>query len=242
MMISSFANPGKFLRLSGKMIPWLAALGGVSFALGLWHALVVSPPDYQQGETVRIMYLHVPAAWCGLALYTAMAFAAGTGIVARHALADTFCIAAAPIGALFTALCLVTGSIWGRPTWGAWWVWGDMRLNSMLILLLLYVGYIVLRGAFEDEAKGAKAGFILLLTGLPDIVVVRFSVEWWNSLHQGASVMKLSAPSMPPSMLAPLLIMAVAFSFCAAWAVFARMRTSIFKRKIENLQNIENDV
>ena len=143
------------------------------------------------------MYIHVPAAWIGLALYVAMAIAAGVGLVARHALADVFCVAAAPVGAVLVAICLITGSIWGKPTWGAWWVW-DARLTSVLILFLLYCGYIVLRGAFDDHERGGKAGAILLLAGAVNIPIVRFSVDWWHTLHQPASVLRMGGPPIAP--------------------------------------------
>src|ERR1700691_1043560 len=163
-LTSRFANPRQFTRLAEKLMPWLGAAALIAFAFGLYLALIASPPDYQQGETVRIMYIHVPAAWMGLMLYVAMAVAAGTGLVARHALADVFCVAAAPVGAVLVALCLITGSIWGKPTWGAWWVW-DARLTSVLVLFLLYCGYIVLRHAYDDHERGGNAGAILLLAG-----------------------------------------------------------------------------
>ncbi|HUY68627.1 MAG TPA: heme ABC transporter permease [Alphaproteobacteria bacterium] len=226
------ANPGKFLRLADRVIPWLAGLALVFFTAGLYLALYHSPPDYQQGETVRIMYVHVPAAWCGLMIYVAMAVAAGVGFVARHTLADVFCVAAAPVGATFVALCLITGSIWGEPTWGTWWVW-DARLTSVLILFLLYCGYIVLRHSFDDHEKGAKAAGILLLTGVVDIPIVRFSVDWWRTLHQKAGIDLFGHSTVPPAMLRPLFAMLLAFTFYAAFLVFWRMKTELTARRIE---------
>ena len=188
-VITRFANPTQFLWLADRLLPWLAGAALAAFGVGLYYALFNSPPDYQQGETVRIMYVHVPAAWVGMGLYLSMAIAAGVGLVARHALADVFCVAAAPVGAVLVGLCLVTGSLWGKPTWGAWWVW-DARLTSVLILFLLYCGYIALRQSFDDQERGGKAGAILLLVGAVNIPIVKFSVDWWNTLHQPASVFR----------------------------------------------------
>ncbi|MDX2027895.1 MAG: heme ABC transporter permease [Alphaproteobacteria bacterium] len=227
-----FANPGQFLRLAEKLLPLLGFSAAVAFGAGLYLALFHSPPDYQQGETVRIMYVHVPAAWIGMILYVAMAVAAAVGLVARHALADIFCVAAAPVGVVLVALCLITGSIWGRPTWGAWWVW-DARLTSVLILFLLYCGYIVLRQSFDDHERGGKAGAILLLAGAINIPIVRFSVDWWNTLHQPASVIRMKGPAIDASMLWPLLTMALAYMLYAAFVIILRMKTELVKRKIE---------
>jgi heme exporter protein C len=178
------------------------------------------------------MYIHVPAAWTGMMLYAAMAIAAGVGLVARHTLADIFCVAAAPVGAVLVAICLITGSIWGRPTWGAWWAW-DARLTSVLILFLTYCGYIVLRQSFDDHERGFRASAILLLVGAVNIPIVRFSVNWWHTLHQPASVLRLSGPTIDPQMLRPLLLMGLAFMFYAAWLIFLRMRTELLARRIE---------
>jgi heme exporter protein C len=231
-LTTRFANPGQFLRLADRIIPFCGIAALIAFSFGIYFALFNSPPDYQQGETVRIMYIHVPAAWVGLMLYVAMAIAAGTGLVARHALADVFCVAAAPVGASLVGLCLVTGSIWGKPTWGVWWAW-DARLTSVLILFLLYCGYIVLRASFDDHERGGKAAAILLLVGAVNIPIVHFSVEWWHSLHQPASVFRMSGPTIAPEMLRPLLIMALAYMFYAAFLVFLRMKTELIKLRIE---------
>jgi heme exporter protein C len=231
-LISRFANPAQFTRLADKLIPALVFGAVVSFAAGLYYALFASPPDYQQGETVRIMYVHVPAAWVGMGLYTSMAIAAGVGLVARHALADVFCVAAAPVGAVLVALCLITGSLWGKPTWGAWWVW-DARLTSVLILFLLYCGYIALRHSFDDDERGGKAGAILLLVGAVNIPIVKFSVEWWHTLHQPASLLRAGGAAIASVMLRPLLIMGAAYGFLAAYLVLQRMKTVLLARKIE---------
>ena len=230
-----FANPGAFSASDPPrwLLPLCAGASLTLFIAGLYYALFASPPDYQQGETVRIMYLHVPAAWVSLLLYVAvMAVAAATGLVARHALADVFCAAAAPVGAVLVALCLITGSIWGKPSWGAWWVW-DARLTSVLILFLLYLGYIVLRQSFADHERGGTAGAILLLVGAVNIPIIRFSVDWWHTLHQPASVLKLSGPSIAPEMMRPLFIMAGAYAFYVAALIMLRMQAELLKRRIE---------
>lgn len=229
---SRFANPGKFLHLATFLMPWLASIALLLFGAGLYFALWDSPPDYQQGETVRIMYVHVPAAWMGMMIYAAMALAAAVGLIARHTLADIFCVAAAPVGAVLVALCLITGSIWGRPTWGAWWAW-DARLTSVLILFLLYCGYMVLRQSFDDHERGFRASAVLLLVGVINIPIVRFSVDWWNTLHQPASVLRMSGPSIDAHMLRPLFLMGLAYSFYAAFVILMRMRTELLTRRIE---------
>jgi len=231
-ILTRFANPGQFLKLAAILMPICAGGAVVSFAYGLYYALFNSPPDYQQGETVRIMYIHVPAASIGMMLYVAMAVAAGVGLVARHTLADIFCVAAAPVGATLVALCLITGSIWGKPTWGAWWVW-DARLTSVLILFLLYCGYMVLRHAFDDHERGAKASAVLLLVGAVNIPIVRFSVEWWHTLHQPASLLRAGGAAIAPTMLKPLLIMGMAYGFYVAFLIMLRMKTLLLARRIE---------
>lgn len=226
------ANPTRFLKLAKFVEPFSAIGALLCFAYGLYLSLWQSPADYQQGETVRIMYIHVPAAWVSLVLYTSMAFAAGLGLVSRVLLADIFCVAAAPIGAMLVGLCLVTGSLWGKPTWGAWWVW-DARLTSVLILFLLYCGYIILRHSFDDHERGSKAGFILLLAGAVNIPIVRFSVDWWHTLHQPASLLRQGGTSIAPGMLHPLLIMALAYCFYTLLMVFIRMRAVLAARRLE---------
>ena len=235
---SRFANPAAFTRLADWLMPvcGLGALG--AFAFGLYYALCASPPDYQQGEAVRIMYVHVPAAWVGMGLYVYMAVAAGIGLVSRHVLADVFCVAAAPVGAVFVAVCLVTGSLWGRPTWGAWWVW-DARLTSVLVLFLLYCGYIVLRQSFDDEERGSRAGAILLLVGAVNIPIVKFSVDWWNTLHQPASLFRKGGSAIAPDMLRPLLIMGAAYGLYAAFVILLRMKSVLLARKIDRARESE---
>lgn len=235
-----FSNPAQFQKLANTLMPLCVGGALTCFAYGFYLALFNSPPDYQQGETVRIMYIHVPAAWIGMMLYVAMALAAGVGLVARHTLADIFCVAAAPVGATLVALCLITGSIWGKPTWGAWWVW-DARLTSVLILFLLYCGYIVLRHSFDDHERGAKASAILLLVGAVNIPIVKFSVDWWHTLHQPASVIRMGGSAIAPAMLRPLLVMALAYSFYVAFLVMLRMKTVLLQRKIEARHMMDSD-
>lgn len=230
-----FANPARFLRLSAAIRPWALGIAVLSLAAGLWLALLASPPDYQQGETVRIMYVHVPSAWMAMMVYATMAVASAVGLVWKHPLAELYTKAAAPLGAGFTALCLVTGSLWGQPMWGTWWVW-DARLTSVLILFFVYLGYIVLVGAFDDPQRGLRAGAVLTLVGAVNLPVIKFSVDWWNTLHQPASVVKLGGPALDPAMLWPLLVMAVAFTALFTWLVLLRTETEIAERRIRALR------
>ena len=180
-----FANPARFLRLSAALRPWALGVALLTLVAGLWLALFVSPPDYQQGDTVRIMYIHVPAAWMAMIVYATMAVASAVGLIWKHLLADISTKAAAPLGAGFTALCLVTGSLWGEPMWGTWWVW-DARLTWVLILFFIYLGYIAVVTAFDDPQRGLKAGAVLALVGAVNLPIIKFSVDWWNTLHQPA--------------------------------------------------------
>jgi heme exporter protein C len=226
-----FANPARFLRISALVFPWSAALTSLLLAGGFYTALFASPPDYQQGETVRIMYIHVPAAWMSLFVYSTMAVSSAVALIWKHPLAELATKAAAPIGAAFTFLCLVTGSLWGEPMWGTWWVW-DARLTSVLILFFLYLGYIALVNAFDDPTRGAKAGSILALVGAVNVPIVHFSVEWWNTLHQPASVMRLGGPTIAASMLIPLFLMALGFTSFFVTMLIVRLRAEIIERKI----------
>jgi heme exporter protein C len=230
-----FANPARFLRISNIVLPWAAGATVVLMIVGLYLSLFASPADYQQGDTVRIMYIHVPAAWMALFVYTNMAISAAVGLVWKHPLADLFTKAAAPIGAGFTALCLITGSLWGEPMWGTWWVW-DARLTSVLILFFLYLGYMALVNAFDDPTRGAKAGAILVLVGVVNVPIIKFSVDWWNTLHQPASVVRMGGPSIDPSMLWPLLMMGLAFTAYFVTVLLLRVRSEIAARKIQTLR------
>jgi heme exporter protein C len=231
-MIQALANPERFLAFSRIAAPLAAVLALALFAIGLPWGLLFSPADYQQGETVRIMYVHVPAAWWALGVYAFMAAASFTSLVWRHVLADVAARSAAPIGAAYAALCLVTGSLWGAPTWGTWWVW-DARLTSMLILFLVYLGYLALLAAIEDQEKGGRLAAVLCLAGLVNLPIVHFSVEWWSTLHQGASVFRAEGPSLHPTMLGPLLLMAGAYAAAFAALLLANMRAEIFRRRAE---------
>ncbi|MBC8268990.1 MAG: heme ABC transporter permease [Rhodospirillaceae bacterium] len=230
-MLHRFANPTRFLRIASVVQPWMAwatvLLGGAGLYLGLFN----SPADYQQGNSVRIMYVHVPAAWMAMFCYSSMAIAAAVGLIWKHPLADVAAKATAPIGACFTFLALFTGSLWGKPMWGTWWVW-DARLTSMLVLLFLYLGYIALVNAFDDPTRGTRASSILVLVGFINVPIIKFSVDWWNTLHQPASVIKMGGPSIDASMLWPLLLMAVAFTTYYLWVLLIRIRTEIIANKI----------
>lgn len=229
-MITRFANPTRFLALSRVLAPLCGVLAAAGFAVGLWLALVASPEDHQQRETVRIMYVHVPAAWMALFVYTTMAVAAITGFVWKHIVAELYAKAVAPLGAGFTIICLATGALWGQPMWGTWWAW-DARMTSVLVLLFLYLGYIVLVDAFDDTQRGINAGAILLMIGAVNIPIIKFSVDWWNTLHQPASVSRLDAPAIDPSMLWPLLCMAFAFKMLFAALACLRIETEILRRR-----------
>jgi heme exporter protein C len=230
-----FANPARFLTLAQAVLTPIWVLTAVAFAIGLYLALVTAPPDYQQGETVRIMYVHVPAAWWALMVYSAMAAASATAAIFRHPLADVAAKAAAPIGAMFCLLALVTGSLWGKPMWGAWWVW-DARLTSMFVLFLLYLGYMAIWQAIEDPHRAALVARVVAIAGSVNIPIVKFSVDWWNSLHQGESVFRMGGPTIDARMLWPLLVMALAYLLLFVGLLLVAMRSEITSRKIRQLQ------
>jgi heme exporter protein C len=233
--MQQFANPTRFLSLANKALPYIWVTTIVLFAIGLYGALVTSPPDFQQGETVRIMFVHVPAAWLAMLVYSVMALASAVAIIFRHPLADVAAKTAAPIGAVFCFLALATGSLWGKPMWGAWWVW-DARLTSMFVLLLLYIGYIAIWQAIEEPGRAAMIARIVALVGFINIPIIKFSVDWWNSLHQPASVFKIGGPSIAPSMLWPLLVMGLAYTFLFLALHLISIRSEITARKLRNLQ------
>jgi heme exporter protein C len=224
-----YANPKRFMDMSGRILPWLAAATAVLFVVGLYLSLT-APPDYQQGETVRIMFVHVPAAWIAMMAYGVMALASLIGLVNRHPLADIAARETAPLGAMFTALALITGSLWGRPMWGAYWVW-DGRLTSFLLLLLLYLGYIALWNAIEDEVRAAKAAAILALIGVVNLPIIEFSVRWWTTLHQGESIFRRGGPSISSVFLWPLFMMAAAYTLLFFTLLIVRVRTGILERR-----------
>ena len=232
------ANPTRFMGYTGRLLPWLVGAAAVTVAIGLYKAWFVAPADYQQGETVRIMFLHVPAAWLALFFYSAMAASAIGTLVWRHPLADVSQKAAAPIGAAFTLICLVTGSLWGKPMWGTYWVW-DARLTSMLILFLLYCGIMALWRTIEEPARAARAVSILTLVGVINVPIVKFSVDWWNTLHQPASVFRFDGPTIHPSILYPLLVMALGVTLVGVALHIAGMRTEILRRRVRTLTILE---
>lgn len=231
-MLSYLSNPARFMGFSAWAAPLFLIAAGVLFAVGLPWALVYSPADYQQGETVRIMYVHVPAATGSMAIYAFMGVASFVSIVWRHALADVAARAAAPVGAVFAGLCLATGSLWGAPTWGTWWEW-DGRMTSMLVLFITYLGYLALWAAVEDEDKAARLASILCLAGLINLPIVKFSVDWWSTLHQGASIFRAEGPSIHGSMLGPLALMGAAFFALFAGLTITNMRAAIQRRRVE---------
>jgi heme exporter protein C len=233
--MQQFANPARFLKLAQAVLTPIWVLTAVTFAIGLYLALVTAPADYQQGETVRIMFVHVPAAWWALMVYTAMAAASAAAAIFRHPLADVAAKAAAPIGAMFCLLALVTGSLWGKPMWGAWWVW-DARLTSMFVLFLLYLGYMAIWQAIEDPHRAALVARVIAIAGFINVPIVKFSVDWWNSLHQGASVFRMGGPTIDARMLWPLLVMALAYLLLFLGLLLVAMRSEITSRKIRQLQ------
>jgi len=226
-----FANPGRFLRLSAVILPWAAIGCALSLAIGLYLSLFVAPPDYQQGESVRIMYVHVPSAWMAMFIYTVIAVASAVALIWRHPLADLVAKASAPVGAGFTFLALATGSLWGKPMWGTWWVW-DARLTSVLVLFFLYLGYMALANAFEDPQRGQRAASILALVGFINVPIIKFSVEWWSTLHQPASVLRTGGPTIDSSMLWPLLIMALGFKLYYVTLLLLRVRSEMIAARL----------
>lgn len=230
------ANPTRFVALADRLVPWLAVLATITLGAGLWMAFN-APEDYQQGITVRIMYIHVPFAWLAMMCYSVMAMSALGTLVWRHPLADVSLKAAAPIGAAFTLLALATGSIWGKPMWGTWWVW-DARLTSVFVLFLMYLGIIALTRALDDPGKSARAAAVITLVGFVNIPIIKFSVDWWNTLHQPASVLRLDGPTIHASMLWPLLTCALGFSLLFFTLHFMAMRTEIWRRRVASMRKL----
>jgi heme exporter protein C len=229
------ANPNRFMQWSGKLLPWCAVATVILLGAGLYLALFVAPPDYQQGESVRIMYIHVPSAYMATTVYAIMAVSSAVALIWRHPVADIAAREAAPLGAGFTLLCLVTGSLWGKPMWGTWWVW-DARLTSVLVLFFLYLGYIALINAFDEPTRGARAGAILALVGVVNLPIIKFSVDWWNTLHQPSSIFRLGGPTIDPSMLWPLGIMALGFTFFFVTLWLMRIRSALMAAKLRALR------
>lgn len=225
-----YASPKFFYSLAGQLVPWAAVVTGVLLLAGLYLGLFVAPPDYQQGESYRIMFIHVPAAWMSMFVYVLMAGSGAVALVWNIKLAEIFAGNCAPVGASFTFLALVSGSLWGKPMWGAWWAW-DARLTSELILFFLYIGYMALQASIDDPRRAARAAAILALVGVVNIPVIHFSVQWWNTLHQPASVSRMGIPTIATSMLIPLLLMALAFTFYFFTVMLIRMRNEILERE-----------
>ena len=231
---TGLANPTRFLSYSGALLPWLGGAAALLLAIGLWMAFA-APADYQQGMTVRIMYVHVPSAWLAMMGYMVMAASALGTLIWRHPLADVSIKAAAPIGAAFTFLALATGSLWGKPMWGTWWVW-DARLTSVFVLFLMYLGVIALQRAMDDPVKAARPVAILVLIGTVNIPIIKFSVDWWNTLHQPASVIRMDGPTIHSSLLWPLVVMAAGFTLLFFFMHMVAMRTEIWRRRIASMR------
>ncbi len=229
--IHKMASPPHFYGLAKRMIPWLVVPGLAAVAYATYAGLFVAPTDYKQGDAFRIIYVHVPSAFLSMMTYMIMAVSAGIGLIWRIKLSHAVAAAAAPLGAWFTFLALATGSIWGRPMWGTWWEWGDPRLTSELIMLFLYFGYMALRGAIDDTAKADKASAVLALVGAVNVPIIHFSVEWWSSLHQGATLVRADGPAMDASMLYPLLAMILGFNLLFGALLLRRVRTEVLYRE-----------
>ena len=235
MALIDLANPTRFLSLSRALLPWLTGLCVLAFAVGLYMSFFVAPEDYQQGDTVRIMYIHVPAAWLAMMCYSIMALSSLGTLVWKHPLADVSAKAAAPLGAAFTFMSLITGSLWGKPMWGTYWVW-DARLTSVLVLFIMYLGLMALWRTMEDPIKAGKAAAVLTLVGALNLPIIKFSVDWWNTLHQPASVMRMDGPTIHPDILWPLLVMALAFTLLFFVLHLMAMQNEILRRRVMALR------
>ena len=234
-MFNYLANPNRFLRIQKAVQPWLAALTALVLGYGLYLGLFVAPQDYQQGETVRIMFVHVPSASLAMGIYVFMAIAHAMGFIFRHPLADAAARAAAPIGAVFTVIALATGSLWGKPMWGTWWVW-DARLTSMFVLFLLYLGYIAVWQAVEEPARAARIAGIVALVGVINVPIIKFSVEWWNTLHQPASLLRPGGPAIESSILTPLLWNMAGFALLFVTLLLYALRTEVLSRRLRQME------
>ena len=228
-----FAAPQQFYPLAGKLLPWIWGIAAVLALAGLYVGLLLAPTDFQQGDAYRIIFIHVPAAWMSMLIYVVMAFWAGLGLVLNTRLASMFATALAPTGALMTFIALWTGALWGKPTWGAWWVW-DARLTSELLLLFLYLGFMALQAASDDPRRADRAGAIVALVGVVNVPIIYFSVKWWNTLHQGSTINLTRAPSMATVMLVGMLLMVFAFWAYSIAAALYRVRAIILEREKDN--------
>mgnify|MGYP006062930811 FL=1 len=233
-MFDWLANPNRFNKITEKIQPYILLIAITTLISGLYFGLFDSPKDYQQGDAVRIMYVHVPSAWLASFLYFSLAISCVFYLVWKHPLADLVSSSIAPIGALFSALTLVTGSLWGKPMWGTWWVW-DARLTSMLVLFFFYLGYILLSNAFERKIDGSKTASVLAIVGLINLPIVKFSVDWWHTLHQPASIIKIGGPSIDDKMLLPLILMIFALSFFSIYMIILNVKTKLIEKKCEAL-------
>jgi heme exporter protein C len=233
MRLIDLANPSRFVALTDRMLPWVAMTTLAAFAIGV-NRVYLAPDDYQQGAAVKIMFIHVPAAWLGMFAWALMSAAALGTLVWRHPLADVAAKTAAPIGAAFTLMCLLTGSLWGRPMWGTYWVW-DARLTSVLILFLMYLGVIALWRAIDDPTRAARATAVLTLVGAMNLPLIKFSVDWWNTLHQGGSVFRLGGSAIHPTILVPLIVMLIAFTLLFVALQLAGMRNEIMRRRLRTM-------
>ena len=234
-MIDYLANPSRFFRITNFLLPWLMGLSMTLTIIGIYFALFDSPEDLIQGSAVRIMYVHVPSAWLSIFSYLLLSICSFFFIVWRHPLADILSRSIAPVGALFSLLTLLTGSIWGRPMWGTWWVW-DARLTSMLILFIFFLGYIALSNAFEKNERGSRPAALLAIVGSINLPIVKFSVDWWNTLHQPASIIRTGGISIDQSMLVPLIIMTLAFHVFFVLVVILRAHSILIERKVYHLK------
>jgi heme exporter protein C len=225
-----FASPPHIYRVAGKLTPWFAWPAGLLIVSALYAGLFLAPPDYQQGEGFRMIYVHAPSAWLSVMIYGVMATAAAVGLIWRMKVAHAAAASCAAIGASFTLVSLVTGMLWGKPMWGTYWVW-DPRLTAQLVLLFLYLGYMALRSGIDDLGRADRASAVLAIIGVVNLPIIRYSVEWWNSIHQAPSVMKMERPSMPFDMLAPLLMMLLGFTLLFAALLLVRMRAEVLRRE-----------
>lgn len=235
-IVTTLANPTRFMNLTSLILPITVGFAVILTSVGLYMTFFIAPEDYQQGQTVRIMFIHVPSAWLAMFCYTLMTLSAIGTLVWKHPLADVSAKAAAPLGAAFALLTLVTGSLWGKPTWGTWWVW-DARLTSVLVLFIMYLGLIALWNVIEEPAKAAKATAVMILVGFINIPIIKFSVDWWNTLHQPASVLRFDGPTIHIDILIPLLVMALAFTFIFLSLHLTAMRNEIMRRRVRSLQS-----
>ena len=233
-MINWLANPNRFSKLTNKLQIPLLSISTIMILLGLYYGLFDSPKDYQQGDAVRIMYVHVPSAWLASFLFLSLAISCVFYLVWKHPLADLISDSIAPIGAVFSILTLVTGSLWGKPMWGTWWVW-DARLTSMLILFFFYLGYILLSNAFERKIDGSKSASVLAIVGIINLPIIKFSVDWWHTLHQPSSILRMDGPSIDKEMLLPLTLMMVGFSLFSLFLIIINVKTKLLEKKCEAL-------